>query len=58
MFFFFCRYYKTAIALETRGYDKVFEHIGIEPSGQAFNEMVLDRRRVESNSGTAIPHNP
>ena len=47
-----------AIALETRGYDKVFEHIGIEPSGQAFNEMVLDRRRVDSNSGTAIPHNP
>ena len=48
-----------AIALETRGFDKVFEHIGIEPSGGTFNEMVLDRRRVEvEGSGTAVPHNP
>jgi glutaminase len=47
-----------AIALETRGYDKVFQHIGIEPSGMAFNEMALDRRRVEDETGTAVPHNP
>lgn len=42
-----------AIALETRGFDKIFQHIGIEPSGHSFNEMVLDRRRVEANTGTA-----
>ena len=47
-----------AIALETRGFDKVFTHMGIEPSGHAFNEMVLDRRRVEDGTGTAVPHNP
>ena len=40
-----------AIALETRGYDKVFEHIGIEPSGHSFNEMVLDHRRVADGTG-------
>jgi hypothetical protein len=45
-----------AIALETRGYDKVFEHIGIEPSGHSFNEMVLDHRRVADGTGnTGLP---
>ena len=44
-----------AIALETRGFDKVFTHMGIEPSGHAFNEMVLDRRRVEDGRALAQP---
>ena len=46
-----------AIALESRGQDYVFDYVGREPSGRAFNEMVLDRRR-EALGKHAVPHNP
>ena len=39
-----------AVALETVSFRKVYQHIGIEPSGRPFNDMILDRRRVEGDS--------
>ncbi|MDA7969011.1 MAG: glutaminase A [Gammaproteobacteria bacterium] len=38
------------IALEAHGRDKVHKHVGREPSGQRFNEIVLNRN--------GNPHNP
>jgi len=41
------------------GRDKVFHHVGREPSGRPFNEVILDRRREDEGRGQpAIPHNP
>ena len=39
------------LALEELGYDKVFEHVGVEPSGDAFNSIQLC-------SDTNRPFNP
>ena len=39
------------IALEELGHDKVFQHVGVEPSGDAFNSIQLQ-------SGTNRPFNP
>jgi glutaminase len=39
------------IALELFGQERVFKHVGVEPSGDAFNSIVLER-------GTNRPFNP
>lgn len=39
------------MALETYGHAKVAQHVGVEPSGDAFNAINLQ-------SGTNRPHNP
>src|SRR5262245_6957675 len=39
------------IALETYGHSKVAEHVGVEPSGDAFNA-------IELQNGTNRPYNP
>ncbi len=39
------------LALEDHGRDRVLEHVGVEPSGDAFNSIVLDERHHR-------PHNP
>lgn len=41
-----------AVALEKCGYEKVFEQVGMEPSGDAFNSLI---KLEESNS---YPYNP
>ena len=46
-----------AMALEEHGRDKVFQHIGREPSGSRFNALVLDERRKKEGTGNSIPHN-
>jgi glutaminase len=40
-----------SLALEQHGRDYVLEHIGVEPSGDAFNSIVLE-------AGSKRPHNP
>ena len=40
-----------ALALEDHGRDVVLEHVGVEPSGDAFNSIVFDERNKR-------PHNP
>ena len=45
------------IALEEHGQEKIYEHVGREPSGRRFNAICLDERRVEGG-GRAVPHNP
>jgi glutaminase len=40
-----------ALALDQWGPDKVFKHVGTEPSGDAFNSVVLDAE-------TSVPFNP
>jgi len=39
------------MALEEFGHDRVWRHVGVEPSGDAFNS-------IELQSGTNRPHNP
>ncbi len=39
------------LAIEAFGHEKVWEHVGVEPSGDAFNSIVLER-------ATNRPHNP
>ncbi len=39
------------LAIEELGHDKVLQHVGVEPSGDAFNS-------IELQSGTNRPHNP
>ena len=39
------------MALEELGHEKVFEHVGVEPSGDAFNSIELQR-------GSNRPYNP
>src|SRR3712207_3991968 len=40
-----------ALALEDHGRDSVIEHVGVEPSGDAFNSITFDERNHR-------PHNP
>lgn len=40
-----------ALALEDHGRDYVLQHVGVEPSGDAFNSIVFDERNKR-------PHNP
>ncbi len=40
-----------AIALEDRGREAVLRHVGVEPSGDAFNAIVMD-------PATGLPYNP
>lgn len=40
-----------ALALEDRGRDEVLEHVGVEPSGDAYNSVVIDESRRR-------PYNP
>jgi glutaminase len=40
-----------ALALEDHGRDRVLEHVGVEPSGDAFNSITFDERHGR-------PHNP
>ena len=47
-----CKPFNYCIALDELGADKVHKHIGMEPSGQAFNARVL------MSDGTGRPHNP
>jgi glutaminase len=39
------------LAIEAFGHEKVWEHVGVEPSGDAFNSIVLEKH-------TNRPHNP
>ena len=39
------------MAIEELGHEKVFEHVGVEPSGDAFNSIELQRDRT----GPSIP---
>lgn len=39
------------LAIEELGHDKVLQHVGVEPSGDAFNS-------IELQSGSNRPHNP
>lgn len=39
------------LALEDRGRDEVLRHVGVEPSGDAYNSIVMDERNHR-------PHNP
>ncbi len=45
-----CKPILYAIAQEEHGEEKVHQHVGMEPSGQGFNELSLDRNH--------LPHNP
>ena len=47
-----CKPFNYCIALDVLGADTVHKHIGMEPSGQAFNARVL------MSDGTGRPHNP
>lgn len=47
-----CKPFNYCIALDELGADTVHKHIGMEPSGQAFNARVL------MSDGTGRPHNP
>jgi glutaminase len=47
-----CKPFNYCFALEELGAEKVHQHIGMEPSGQAFNARVL------MSDGTGRPHNP
>mgnify|MGYP003572629382 FL=1 len=47
-----CKPFNYCFALNELGVDKVHQHIGMEPSGQAFNARVL------MSDGTGRPHNP
>ena len=47
-----CKPFNYCYALNELGSDKVHEHVGMEPSGQAFNARVL------MGDGTGRPHNP
>ena len=47
-----CKPFNYCFALDELGADKVHKHIGMEPSGQAFNARVL------MSDGTGRPHNP
>lgn len=47
-----CKPFNYCFALDELGADKVHQHIGMEPSGQAFNARVL------MSDGTGRPHNP
>lgn len=46
------------LALDKFGEDYVHNHVGTEPSGRPFNEMVLKESPSEGNPGRQIPHNP
>lgn len=46
------------LALDKFGEDYVHNHVGTEPSGRPFNEMVLKASPTPENLGRAIPHNP
>ena len=45
------------IFLEMHGIDTVLNHVGMEPSGQRFDALVLDERPVAKDK-PPIPHNP
>lgn len=45
-------------ALDKFGENYVHNHVGTEPSGRPFNEMVLKEAPVKDNPGRQIPHNP
>jgi glutaminase len=47
-----CKPFNYCYASQELGADKVHEHVGMEPSGQAFNARVL------MSDGTNRPHNP
>jgi glutaminase len=47
-----CKPFNYCFALDDLGADTVHQHIGMEPSGQAFNARVL------MSDGTGRPHNP
>jgi glutaminase len=47
-----CKPFNYCYALNELGSDKVHQHVGMEPSGQAFNARVL------MADGTGRPHNP
>ncbi|WP_369409519.1 glutaminase [Deinococcus arboris] len=38
------------LALEGLGDDAVLQHVGVEPTGDAFNSIVLDRRTHRSGN--------
>src|SRR5690625_7276459 len=40
-----------ALAIADRGLDAVLEKVGVEPSGEAFNELSLERDRSEESRG-------
>lgn len=40
------------LALETSGYDQVFQKVGMEPTGDPFNSI------IKLETSTAVPHNP
>ena len=53
------------MAVELHGVEKVHKHVGCEPSGRAFNQMVMmevpGTRGVDSHGNVTfdgIPHNP
>lgn len=46
------------MAIKEFGPDYVHRHVGTEPSGVKFNEMVLKPVPEEDNPNRAIPHNP
>jgi len=46
------------MALAEHGSEYVHRHVGTEPSGRRFNEMVLKDAPLEGASNRRIPHNP
>ena len=44
--------------LKEFGTEYVHKHVGTEPSGHAFNEMILKKAPTEEKANRAIPHNP